>query len=257
MLGLLLFRAFADGQSTPAIKKISLPGGVVMDFVPIPNGEFQLGSPADELDRQGDEEPVHAVRFTQPIYMGRYEVTQEQWAAVMGENPSVFKDQPNWKDYPVDWVSWEDCRRFIDKLNTLGIGTFRMPTEAEWEYACKAGGEARYYWGDDPDYAEINQHAWIYSRAEGRSQPVGQKSPNQWGLYDMCGNVWEWCSDWKGPYPTDLQIDPPGPATGTQRIFRGGSWFNLDKTARCANRNAHVPDESYTNIGLRLVLEVD
>lgn len=228
-----------------------------MDFVPIPNGEFLLGSTEDELDRQGDEGPAHTVRFTKTIYMGRYEVTQGQWAAVMGENPSVFKDQPNWRDYPVDWVSWEDCQRFIQKLNELGLGTFRLPTEAEWEYACKAGVEARYYWGDDPEYAEINRHAWIYSRSEGHSQPVGLKGANPWGLYDMCGNVWEWCADWKGRYPAEAQTDPTGPETGTQRIFRGGSWFNLHKTARCANRNAHEPDVPYTNIGLRLVMVLE
>lgn len=245
------------GQSKPATKKIRLQGGVIMNFVRIEAGKSLVGSLADEQDRQGDEGPVFEVTISQAFYLGKYEVTQGQWVAVMGKNPSVFSDKDNWADYPVDWVSWEDCQHFINKLNDLGMGRFRLPTEAEWEYACKLGAQQRYDWGDDPSYSEINQHAWIYPRAEGRSQPVGQKKASAWGLYDMCGNVWEWCQDWKGKYPDQPQVDYQGPTTGQDRIFRGGSWFNLDKTARCANRNAHVPDEPYTNIGLRLVMEME
>ena len=244
------------GQSKTETKQIILADNVTMEFVSIAAGTFAMGSAPTEQDRQGDEGPVFEATISRPFYLGQYEVTQGQWVAIMGTNPSVFKDKENWADYPVDRESWEDCIRFIEKLNALGVGRFRLPTEAEWEYACKLGEKKRYYWGDDPSYSEINAHAWIYPRAEGRSQPVGQKKGSAWGLYDMCGNVWEWCQDWKGKYPAQPQVDYQGPAKGEDRIFRGGSWFNLDKTARCANRNAHIPDEPYTNIGLRLVMEI-
>lgn len=249
-------QANAQASAQAGSKFVRLPGGTRMEFVPIPAGSFTMGSPEDELHRHGDEGPLRSVRLTAPIYMGAYEVTQAQWKAVMGTNPSIFQDGAQADRRPVDMVSWEDCQAFIEALNQLGIGRFRLPTEAEWEYACRAGSTARFYWGDDPEYRLIGDYSWYYSRAEGQSRPVGLKQPNAWGLYDMCGNVWEWCSDWKGPYEGLSTENPAGPAEGSLKIFRGGSWFNRDQTLRCANRNAHEANVPYTNIGLRLVMEV-
>ncbi len=236
-------------------RKILLPGDIPMEFVFIPPGEFIMGSPETEAGRQRDEGPQHQVRIDRPFYLGTYEVTQQQWIAMMAENPSIFRHQTDHLNQPVDWVSWHDCQRFIDKLNELGLGSFRFPTEAEWEYACRAGTTTRFYWGDDPEGWEMHHYAWAYSRAEGLSHPVGQKQPNAWGVYDMCGNVWEWCSDWRGTYPDSVQINPAGPEKGTQKIYRGGSWFNPSETLRSANRHGHEPDIPFTNAGLRVVME--
>ena len=258
-LTILLFCLAGCGQDEerPSEKTVMLPGDVSLELKLIPAGTFVMGSAQNEKDRHDDEGPERQVTISRPFYMGIYELTQGQWAAVTGENPSVFKDQPNFREYPVDMVSWQDCQVFFEKLNGLGLGKFRLPTEAEWEYACRAGTSARYYWGDDLHYDSVNVHGWHYSRSEGRSQPVGSKTSNPWGLYDMSGNVWEWCSDWKSPYPATDQTDPEGPPSGEERIFRSGSWFNKAATLRSANRNAHVPGQPYTNIGLRVVMETN
>ena len=239
------------------------PGHIVVKFseeidlemIHIPPGEFYMGSPAGAKDRQGDEGPVRKVRISQGFYLGKYEVTQEQWEWIMKENPSVFQGYEDSHRRPVERVTWEDCRLFIKRLNALGKGVFRLPTEAEWEYACRAGSTGRFPWGEDPSYSGLSDHAWFYSRSEGTSQPVGRKEPNAWGLYDMHGNVWEWVSDWFGPYPGQTQTDPTGPESGEKKVIRGGSWFNEPEALRPANRNAHVPQSRQTNTGLRLVLE--
>ena len=246
-----------SGEKLSPERTILLPGEVPLHLKLIPAGEFIMGSAEDEKERHKDEGPLHQVTISQSFYLGVYELTQGQWMAVMGENPSVFKDQPNFEQYPVDMVSWEDCQVFLEKLNALDLGKFRLPTEAEWEYACRAKTDTRFYWGDDLRYDSVIVHSWYYSRSEGRSQPVGSKAGNYWGLFDMSGNVWEWCSDWKGPYADSAQVDPKGPPSGEERIFRSGSWFNKAATLRSANRNAHVPDQPYTNIGLRVVMEVE
>jgi formylglycine-generating enzyme required for sulfatase activity len=152
-------------------------------------------------------------------------------------------------------VSWRDTQDFLSRLNALNLeGTFRLPTEAEWEYAARAGTTSRFGFGDDPEYGDLSQHAWFYSRAEGRSHNVGLKKPNAWGLFDMHGNVWEWCSDWFAPYANDLAVtNPQGPALGTHRVIRGGSWFNEPEALRSANRHRHDPDSRQTNLGLRLI----
>ena len=231
-----------------------LPGGVEMRFVRIPAGEFQMGSPPAEAGRQADEGPVHPVALSRDFWLGVFEVTQQQWRAVMGANPSVFQDRPSRDDHPVEMVSWEDAQLFLQKLNALGLGgLFRLPTEAEWEYAARAGATTRYGFGDDPAYQTLPQYGWFYSRAEGRSQPVGRKRPNAWGLYDMHGNVWEWCSDWFGPYAAERAADPTGPAQGDGRVIRGGSWFNEPEALRSANRHRHPVDSRQTNLGLRVV----
>lgn len=226
-------------------------------FVLIPAGSFLMGSSETEADRQKDEGPVVQVEISESFFLGQYEITQAQWLAVMGSNPSIFKDQTNYGDYPVDMISWNDCQAFIDSLNSFGMGRYRMPTEAEWEYSARAGTNTRFHWGDDEGYKEIYQYAWFNPNSMARSMPVGIKEPNQWNLYDMIGNMWEWCSDWKGAYENadSIAYDPGGPEMGEEKIFRGGSWFNPPNVCRTANRNAHEPETGYSNIGLRLVLE--
>jgi len=229
-----------------------LPGGITMRFIRLPAGDFAMGSQQSEAGRAPDEGPVHRVTISKPVYMGIHEVTQAQWSAVMGQNPSVFTEHEN---NPVEMVSWRDTQDFLSRLNALNLeGTFRLPTEAEWEYAARAGSTTRFGFGDDPEYGALLQHGWFYSRAEGRSHNVGLKKPNAWGLFDMHGNVWEWCSDWFAPYANDLAVtNPQGPALGTHRVIRGGSWFNEPEALRSANRHRHDPDSRQTNLGLRLI----
>ncbi|MFP4259728.1 MAG: formylglycine-generating enzyme family protein [Opitutales bacterium] len=242
----------------PKQKSVALPSGPNLHFTAIPAGSFRMGSPEDERGRQADEGPVREVHIRKAFYMGIYEVTQSQWEAVMGENPSVFQTFPDSGEHPVDRVSWHDAQAFIDKLNALGLGRFRLPTEAEWEYACRAGTETRYHWGTDASDWQVHDYAWAFPLAEGRSHPVGQNKPNAWGLYDMSGNVWEWCEDWRSDrYDPADTLNPKGAAEGTKKVYRGGSWFNKPATLRSANRNGHPPDERQTNTGLRLVLEIE
>jgi formylglycine-generating enzyme required for sulfatase activity len=191
--------------------------------------------------------------LTEGFYLARHEVTQAQWTAVMGHNPAVFKRGADAPQRPVESVSWEDCQRLIERLNSRGVGRFRLPTEAEWEYAARAGSPSRFPWGDDLQEGATHSHAWANSRSYAVTHPVGQKPPNAWGLHDMHGNVWEWCSDWYGPYAEGRQRDPRGPAAGREKVFRGGSWFDFPVSLRSANRHRHAPDERYPAIGLRLV----
>jgi len=224
-----------------------------MVFVKIPAGSFMMGSAEDEKDRFDNESPRHEAILTRPFYLGMYEVTRRQWHAVMGTK--MPETDLRRADHPVDRVTWKACQAFIEKMNTLGVGTFRLPTEAEWEYACRAGTETRFFWGDDPDHAEVNEYAWSSLSAGKRSYGVGQKRPNQWGLRDMCGNVQEWCQDWKGDYVAGRQTDPTGPATGTYRVFRGGGWGYGPGYCRSASRSGLVPNERSDGLGLRLVME--
>ncbi len=235
------------------VRQIPLPGRETMNIVRIPAGNFVMGSDSSEVFFQQDELPAHPVSISQDFWLGQFEVTQTQWEAVMGKNPSVFHRGQDADERPVDMVSWDDCQVFIGKLNALGPGTFRLPTEAEWEYACRAGTSTLYPWGESLKLSPIRDYAWFNSRAEGVSHPVGEKLPNPWGLYDMHGNVWEWCQDWRGPYSPAPQTDPKGPASGKRKVYRGGSWFNEPEALRSANRHGHPPTERFTNAGLRLV----
>jgi len=195
----------------PVETAVDLGDGVVIELVLIPAGSFKMGSPVTEAGRWGDEEgPVHRVRITRPFYMGKHEVTQEVWEKVMGANPSEFKGAKN----PVECVSWDDCQDFLKKLNASGKaqGTFRLPTEAEWEYACRAGTKSRFCSGDAD--AGLADYAWYDGNSGRTTHPVGTRKPNAWGLFDCHGNVWEWCADWyeEDYYRKSPRDDPTGPA---------------------------------------------
>ncbi|MDP8242952.1 MAG: SUMF1/EgtB/PvdO family nonheme iron enzyme [Candidatus Hinthialibacter antarcticus] len=202
-----------------------------LEMVKIPAGTFMMGSPEDELDRNASREsPLHNVTISQDFYMGIYEITQAQWEAVMGNNPSINGGNPN---HPVENISWNDSQEFIENLNEFGQGTFRLPTEAEWEYACRAGTTTRYYWGDDLTYSEINDYAWFSGNAS-IPQVVGIKIPNSYGLYDMAGNITEWCIDGLQAYLDGDQIDPVQDLSGTVPCVRGGSIKSLAEYCRSA-----------------------
>jgi formylglycine-generating enzyme required for sulfatase activity len=232
-----------------------LGNGLKMTFVLIPAGEFLMGSPADEADRHDDEGPVHRVRISRPFLMGKYEVTQAQWEKVMGKNPSHFQGQNN----PVEQVSWEDCQEFIRKLNERDRNTslrgakFALPTEAQWEYACRAGSGRRFsFGGDDTD---LGAHAWYDGNSERKTHAVGEKKPNARGLYDMHGNVWEWCGDWFAAYDKGDVCDPSGTATGSCRVLRGGDWDSSARFCRAAFRGRYTPGY-LISLGARLALPV-
>ncbi|RJP26266.1 MAG: formylglycine-generating enzyme family protein [Candidatus Omnitrophota bacterium] len=227
-------------------------GAKPLEMVLIPAGTFMMGSPDNEQDRGPDEGPQHQVTITKPFYMGKYEVTQAQWQAVMGSNPSAFSNKPN---HPVEKVSWTDCQTFITKLNGMGLGTFRLPTEAEWEYACRAGTTTSFYWGEDPNDSQIGHYAWYSgNNTPSGTKEVGLKLPNAWGLLDMWGNAFEWCQDLYGSYPSNSQTDPTGPTGGSSRVVRGGHWFGYARYCRSAYRMSRTPEPDYRDnyIGFRL-----
>ena len=227
-----------------------------IEFVGIPPGEFLMGSTGENVG--GDERPLTRVKISKGFYLGKYEVTQDQWQGVMGTNPSTFKDCGG--NCPVERVSWEAVQVFIGRLNgTSGGGRYRLPTEAEWEYAARAGTTTDTYAGDitqpvgnDP---VVNGIAWYGGNSGGPTQPVGQKAPNAFGLHDMLGNVWEWVGDWYGSYPGGTVTDPEGPASGSGRVFRGGSWFIIAGYCRSAYRNGDSPGGRDGSLGFRLLRE--
>jgi formylglycine-generating enzyme required for sulfatase activity len=216
-----------------------------MPFVLIPAGEFLMGS----ADGDDDEHPVHTVRISQPFYLGQYAVTQTQWQAVMGSNPSQFTGDLN---RPVESVSWEDAQEFIRRLHAREDGaTYRLPTEAEWEYAARAGSTTAYSFGDDP--RQLSEYAWYSENSGGQTHPVGQLKPSAWGLYDMHGNVWEWVQDWYGPYTAAAVVDPAGPPSGSARVIRGGGWDYDTSYCRSAYRNDATPGYRIDSLGFRLL----
>jgi formylglycine-generating enzyme required for sulfatase activity len=218
-----------------------------MEFVLIPAGTFQMGT--NDSDANSNEQPAHTVRITRPFYLGKYEVTQGQWQAVMGNNPSRFTGDPN---RPVENVSWEDVQEFVRRLNSReGGATYRLPTEAEWEYAARAGTTTRWSFGDDA--SQLGRYAWYEGNAGGQTHPVGQLQPNPWGLYGMHGNVWEWVQDWYGTYTSGTAVDPAGLSSGSTRVNRGGSWNNTARNCRSANRNDDTPGNRNDNLGFRLL----
>jgi formylglycine-generating enzyme required for sulfatase activity len=244
-----------------------------MKFIELPAGTFLMGSPprkaGDPADHRPDgDEQQHEVEITRPFFLGIHEVTQEQFARVMGENPSVFTSAAKigGPDHPVENVSWAKAVEFCEKLSALpeekkARRRYRLPTEAEWEYACRAGkNETPFSTGNDLHLSDANilrpkeRLADPESHAE-PTKPVGSYPPNAWGLYDMHGNVWEWCSDWYDPdyYRTSPQKDPTGPATGEKHVARGGSRADYARECRSANRLAVAP-KVVLGMGLRVVL---
>ena len=250
-----------------------------MEFAWVPAGDFVMGSPEGEAGRD-DDERQHEVRISAGFWMGRYEVTQGEWEAVMGSNPSYFESCG--ARCPVEHVSWEDVQGFIEKLNARESGNgnrYRLPTEAEWEYAARAGsagatpeGELRILGSNNAP--ELDGQAWYggnsgvsyaggydcsdwggkqYAAERCGPHPVGLKRANAWGLHDMLGNVWEWTADWKGDYPSGMVADPRGPSTGSDRVLRGGGWISDARYVRSAHRNSYSPGGRYGHVGFRLV----
>jgi formylglycine-generating enzyme required for sulfatase activity len=222
-----------------------------MEFVLIPAGSFVMGADKNFDDAGDNETPQHRVSISKPFYLGKFEVTQAQWTAVMGNNPSNFKGRSN----PVEMVSWNDVQAFISLLNKReGHSRYRLPTEAEWEYSARAGTTGAYSFGDDAD--SLGGYAWYDDNSGNKTHPVGQKAPNPWGLYDMHGNVWEWVQDWYGDryYSSSPGSDPKGPSSGSNRVKRGGCWGHYARSCRSAYRDDSAPDVRYINLGFRLAL---
>lgn len=222
-------------------------------FVKIPAGEFMMGAQNGEAD----EKPVHRVRISSGFEMGKYEVTQAQWEAMMESNPSHFKGA----NLPVENVSWDDVQRFLEKLNARNDGyLYRLPTEAEWEYACRAGTTTAFASGDSLSSEQANFDGnYPYRSAKGkylqRTAAVGSYQPNAWGLYDMHGNVAEWCQDLysQNYYGQSPSADPTGPTTGSDRVWRGGGWNEIAQVLRSADRSRYAPDYRTNYLGFRLV----
>ena len=241
-------------QSAKIFVEAHVPG---LKFVLIQPGRFLMGSPAGEKVREKDE-VQHQVAITQAFYMQTTEVTQGQWKRVTGENPSLFKDCGD--TCPVENVSWHDVQRFIKQLNRMaGKDVYRLPTEAEWEYACRAGSESIYSVGECLSSSQANFDArynipgCTKGDFTGKPLHVAAFGANPWGLYDMHGNVWEWCADWKGAYNLSASTDPAGSAKDKHKVVRGGSWFNTGRDCRSANRGGGEPDYRNGNLGFRLV----
>ena len=224
-------------------------GNVSFEMVYVQGGTFRMGATVEQgEDAYGDEKPVHSVTLSD-FHIGKYEVTQGLWKEVMGENPSHNKAGDN---YPVERVSWEDCQRFIERLNSRTGLNFRLPTEAEWEYAARGGQKSRGYKYSGSTY-DLGSVAWYEGNSGNRTHPVGQKQANELGLYDMSGNVWEWCQDWKGAYSSSSQRNPSGPASGASRVLRGGSYSYYAGRCRVSRRDGGDPGNR-SSFGLRLVL---
>jgi formylglycine-generating enzyme required for sulfatase activity len=254
---------------------VEMTNSIGMRFVLIPPGEFDMGSTEADvarlleqakatkqlqwyIDQLPAEAPKHRVRITKPFYLGRCEVTQAQYERVVGSNPSKIKDDPQG---PVETVSWNDVSEFCRKLGELPQeqGTraeYRLPTEAEWEYACRAGTTTLWYSGDAE--GALKEHAWFGETSAGKTRPVGKKSPNAWGLYDMHGNVWEWCQDWwSDRYDTTSPMDDPlGASGGWHRVMRGGSWDNSASQTRASYRSKYGPGGRFEYLGYRLARTV-
>ncbi|MHC4399825.1 MAG: formylglycine-generating enzyme family protein [Planctomycetota bacterium] len=238
-------------ETTRAEAKV-ITNSIGMKLVEIPAGEFTMGS-----DAFTDAKPQHRVRITKPFYLGATEVTQGQYEKVMGKNPSHFKESG--PDAPVENVSWDDAQEFCRKLSELAEEKeagrrYRLPTEAEWEYACRAGSAKKYCYGDDE--SRLGDYAWYDKNSNGKTQQVGQKKPNAWGLYDMHGNVWERCADWydSGYYANSPTDDPTGPSAGSYRVRRGGCWARDARGCRSVSRLRNAPGRRSSSLGFRVAL---
>lgn len=233
--------------------------GIGMKFVWIPPGTFMMGSPKEEKERD-NHETQHKVTLTKAFYMGVYTVTQEEWLAVMGKNPSHCKGE---KKLPVETVSWDDCQVFIKKLREKDKKLYRLPSEAEWEYCCRAGTKTPFHFGQtiSTDQANYNGN-YIYGDGKKgqyreKTTPVGTFPANAWGLHDMHGNVFQWCQDWYGHYPQEDVVDPQGAEKGQVRVLRGGSWDYNPRNCRSASRNGIEPGSRMLVYGLRVCFSVE
>lgn len=252
----------AGAGDSPKVKvRKEIVNTIGMRFVYVLPGTFMMGSPPDEPGRDRDERQ-HRVTLTKGFYMQTTEVTQGQWKAIMGYNPSNFKDCGD--DCPVEQVSWNEAQEFIKKLNKREeTNGYRLPTEAEWEYACRAGTKGPYSFGNclSTDQANYNGDYPLERCPQGIYRAttirVGSFPPNDWGLYDMHGSVWEWCQDWYGKYPSNHVTDPKGPSSGSRRVLRGGRWSLGARFCRSANRYKETPDHWVNFLGFRLVRQAE
>ena len=234
----------------PPVPQITFTvNGCTFEMIPVEGGTFTMGATEEQgNDAYDDEKPAHKVTLSS-YAIGKYPVTQELWKAVMGNNPSYFKGNDN---LPVEQVSWDDCQEFIKKLNNLTGKDFRLPTEAEWEYAARGGKKSKGYKYSGSN--NLDNVAWYSSNCGSKTHPVGEKKPNELGIYDMSGNVWEWCNDWYGNYQSSAVSNPTGPASGSDRVSRGGSWDCNDGDCRVSCRSYFVPGYRIYFLGLRLAL---
>lgn len=237
-----------NASTKPNSLTIHLKKGIAIELMKVEAGSFTMGATSAKEKPDDNEKPAHEVSLSRNYYIGKYEVTQEVWKAVMGSNPSKFKGT----NLPVEMVSWKDCLKFIAKLNRMTGLQFRLPTEAEWEYAARGGNKSKGYQYSGSD--NLEEVAWYDENSGKRTHQVGTKKANELGIYDMSGNVMEWCQDWFGFYVGSLRKDPSGPYTGTFRINRGGCWYSYPWYCRSSSRNKQSPDDSYFNLGLRLAL---
>lgn len=228
--------------------KIPVKNGINIEMVKVEAGTFMMGATSEMKDPDDEEKPVHQVTLTNDYYMSKYEVTQALWEAVMGSNPSRYKGD----NLPVEMVSWNDCQEFISKLNSLTGRKFRLPTEAEWEYAARGGKKSRSY--QYSGSSNISDVAWYDGNSGSKTHPVGTKQANELGIYDMSGNVEEWCSDWYGSYSSSSQTNPTGADSRWCRVHRGGRCYDNAWSCRSSYRYCRIPDGPDYNFGLRLVL---
>ena len=239
----------ASGTSSSG-NTITIPvkNGISIDMVRVEAGTFTMGATAEMKDPFDWEKPTHQVTLTNDYYIGKYEVTQALWQAVMGNNPSYFKGG----NLPVEQVSWDDCQEFLSKLNSITGKKFRLPTEAEWEYAARGGNKSKgYQYSGSNNLSDV---AWYRDNSGYKTYAVGTKQPNELGIYDMSGNVWEWCQDWYGEYSSSSQVNPTGANSGSSRVNRGGAVGNDARLCRSSCRANDVPGTHYSILGLRLSL---
>ena len=243
-------KVFGETVDTDGNSIMTLNGNVIFKMIAVEGGTFQMGATSEQgSDAYSDEKPVHSVTLSD-YYIGETEVTQELWEAVMGSNPSYFS---GYLQRPVEDVSWNDCQEFITKLNNLTGKNFRLPTEAEWEYAARGGNKSQGYKYSGSNI--IGNVAWYYDNNDDKTHNVKTKQANELGIYDMSGNVWEWCQDWYGNYSSNSQTNPTGPTSGSCRVLRGGGWYGPASDCRVSGRSYGSPNYGYDNYGFRLILQ--
>ena len=252
LAGVLTANTTVSANTTSSLSgnTITIPvkNGISIEMVRVEAGTFTMGATREMKDPYDDEKPTHKVTLTNDYYIGKYEVTQALWQAVMGNNPSNF----NGDNLPVEKVSWDDCQEFISKLNKMTGKKFRLPTEAEWEYAARGGKKSRgYQYSGSNNLSDV---AWYTSNSGYKTHTVGSKQANELGIYDMTGNVLEWCQDWYGKYSSFSQTNPTGATSGSNRVFRGGGWHGSAWNCRSSCRSSYSPGYRYINLGLRLIL---